>query len=84
MKVLKQDWESSSGSERTSISKNLDALNVTKREIAIEEESLVPVGEPFEITIPENSDFVEMVECNGTVFLNPDELYLVYNSPELQ
>jgi len=84
MKVLKQDWESSSGFERTSISKNLDALNETKREIAIEEESLVPVGEPFEITIPENSDFVEMVEFNGTVFLNPDELRLVYDSPEYQ
>lgn len=84
MKVLKQDWTSPRGSERTSLSRDLDDLNKTKSEEVSEEEYLDPVGEPLEITIPDDSALAELVECDGTVFLNRNELDIVFNSPEYQ
>lgn len=84
MKVLVQNWETTRRFERTSLSKDLDTLNQEKSIIADAEETLRSVGEPVEITIPDNSVFAEMVESRGTIFLNYDELIIVYNSPEYQ
>lgn len=84
MKVLVQNWETARRSERTSLSKDINELNQEKSVIAGEEEILMPVGEPVEITIPDDSVFAEMLESRGTVFLNSDELSIVYDSPEYQ
>lgn len=82
MKVLVQNWETARRSERTLLSKDINELNQEKSVIAGEEETLMPVGEPVEITIPDDSVFAEMLESRGTVFLNSDELSIVYDSPE--
>lgn len=84
MKVLVQNWETARRSERTSLNKDINELNQEKSVIAGEEETLMPVGEPVEITIPDDSVFAEMLESRGTVFLNSDELSIVYDSPEYQ
>lgn len=84
MKVLKQDWESSRGSEHTSLSRDVGALDEMKCEVVSEDEDLMPVGDMQEITIPDNSAIAEMVEHNGTIFLNNDELHIVFDSPEYQ
>ena len=84
MIVIKQDWWSGRSTERISLSRDIEALNEEKNSIAIEEESTLPQGDPQEITIPDDSAFVEMVKLRGTVFLNDNEFDIVYNSPEYQ
>lgn len=81
MKVLRQDWVSPSRGCVTSISKNRVQLDATFVRIKKQEPEVELEGEADEITIPDDSPFVNMVKQN-TVFLHEDEMDLIYDAPE--
>ncbi len=89
MKVWRQDWTMFDGKQITSISKSREALKQTTKEASKAEKEkegrgdwAVVDGEPEKITIPNDSFFADMARSWGTVFLNDNEMDVVYNAPE--
>ncbi|HUD03159.1 MAG TPA: hypothetical protein VMR46_04095 [Candidatus Paceibacterota bacterium] len=90
MKVLVQYWTPLTGGELVSISKNQEQIQTSILELKLKpdpdwkdsflnyDDAAEPDGKPTEIEIPDNSPFCDMVE-HGTVFLNDDEMSLVWN-----
>ena len=76
MKVLMQDWDVPSKGQLVSISKNQDQLDATTREIKRDDAENCAVDDPFEVEIPDDHEFVGMLE-NGSVFLHDDEMDII-------
>ncbi len=83
MKVLWQEW-TGKNAHRNSLSKNKSSLLRTIKEVGAmdEDDRVVPDGEPQEITIEDSSAMAELVTCEGTIFLEYDEMDIVWNAPE--
>ncbi|OGG41991.1 hypothetical protein A2837_02175 [Candidatus Kaiserbacteria bacterium RIFCSPHIGHO2_01_FULL_46_22] len=91
MKVLVQDWKTPEGRLRTSISKDQEQLDETVKRLAPRldsegevqnwDKAVTPEEGSWEIEIPEDSIFVEMVGFR-TVFLEPDEMDVLYSALE--
>ncbi len=71
MKVLYQEWQTVERGWVCSISKSLDQLQNTVAELAVDNKA-EPQDEPFEVEIPDDCDFVPMIN-RDTVFLEDDE-----------
>ncbi|HUO50611.1 MAG TPA: hypothetical protein VMU25_03580 [Candidatus Paceibacterota bacterium] len=81
MKVLRQDWKIPGEGCLTSISKDKAQLETTIASVLANSPETTLIGHFDEITIPDDCDFVDMVEGN-TVFLQSDEMDIVDNAPE--
>lgn len=79
MKVLAQEWHDRyKDLFPVSISKDQAQLDeaiksLAKKEDRDEDSTTIPYEEAWEVEIPDDSVFAEMVEMRGTVFLHRDE-----------
>jgi len=71
LKVLMQDWSTDRG-RQTSISKDKAQLDETIQKLK-EENKAEPSGIPYEVSVPDDHAFAEMIE-GETIFLHEDEM----------
>lgn len=74
IEVLLQQWDVPSQGLLYSISKNEKQIATTKRKV--EKDNGSPVGSAKKIRIPDGHAFADMIKM-GTVFLHPDEMYVL-------